>query len=87
MNAYSSLSHALLIAIIEKSFEDKTNKEHFMISSYLYLVDLAVSERVNKANGKIMRLEATKKINYQSLTDNKSSHESYRDSKLFRLLQ
>ena len=29
MNAY----HALLIAKIEKSFEDKTNKEHLMISS------------------------------------------------------
>ena len=81
---------------IEKSFEDKTNKEHLMTSSYLYLVDLAGSERVNKTNAKLMRLEEAKKINYsllvlgnciQSLTDNKSSHVSYRDSKLTRLLQ
>ena len=40
MNAYSSRTHALLIAKIEKSFEDKTNKEYLMTSSYLYLVDL-----------------------------------------------
>ena len=96
MNAHSSRSHALLIAKIEKSFEDKTNKEHLMTSSYLYLVDLAGSERVNKSNAKLMRLEEAKKINYsllvlgnciQSLTDNKNSHVSYRDSKLTRLLQ
>ena len=96
MNAHSSRSHALLIAKIEKNFEHKTNKEHLMTSSYLYLVDLAGSERVNKTNAKLMRLEEAKKINYsllvlgnciQSLTDNKSSHVSYRDSKLTRLLQ
>ena len=96
MNIYSSRSHTLLIAKIEKSFEDKTNKEHLMTSSYLYLVDLAGSERVNKSNAKLMRLEEAKKINYsllvlgnciQSLTDNKNSHVSYRDSKLTRLLQ
>ena len=96
MNAHSSRSHALLIAKIEKSFEDKTNKEHLMTSSHLYLVDLAGSERVNKTNAKLMRLEEAKKINYsllvlgnciQSLTDNKNSHVSYRDSKLTRLLQ
>ena len=67
-----------------------------MTSSYLYLVDLAESERVNKANGKLMRLEETKKINYsllvlgnciQSLTDNKSSYVSHRYSKLIRLIQ
>ena len=63
MNAHSSRSHALLIAKIEKSFEDKTNKEHLMTSSYLYLVDLAGNERVNKSNAKLMRLEEAKKIN------------------------
>ena len=57
MNAHSSRSYALLIAKIEKSFEDKTNKKHLMRSSYLYLVDLAGSERVNKSNAKLMRLE------------------------------
>ena len=48
MNAHSS--YALLIAKIEKNFENKTNKEHLMTSSYLYLVDLSESERVNKCN-------------------------------------
>ena len=32
-----------------------------MISSHLYLVDLTGSERVNKINAKLMRLEETKK--------------------------
>ena len=48
MNTHSS--HALLIAKIEKNFEHKTNKEHLMTSSYLYLVDLTESERINKCN-------------------------------------
>ena len=38
-----------------------------MISSHLYLVDLTGSERVNKTNAKLMRLEETKKINYSLL--------------------
>ena len=96
MNATSSRSHALLIAKIKKKFNDKESNSHVMTESYLYLVDLAGSERVNKTNAKLMRLEEAKKINYsllvlgnciQSLTDNKNSHVSYRDSKLTRLLQ
>ena len=96
MNAHSSRSHALLITKINKSLIDNNSTEHIMTESFLYLVDLAGSERVNKTNAKLMRLEEAKKINYsllvlgnciQSLTDNKSSHVSYRDSKLTRLLQ
>ena len=96
MNAHSSRSHAILIAKIEKSFSTDNDQQHIMNKSYLYLVDLAGSERVNKTNSKKMRLEEAKKINYsllvlgnciQSLTDLKSGHVSYRDSKLTRLLQ
>ena len=95
MNAHSSRSHALLVVKIEKSFQ-KNNTNYIMTRSYLYLVDLAGSERVNKTNAKEMRLEEAKKINYsllilgnciQSLTDPKSGHVNYRDSKLTRLLQ
>ena len=96
MNAHSSRSHALLIAKIEKSFSDQDSNEHVMTKSMLYLVDLAGSERVNKTKAKDMRLEEAKKINYSllvlgncisSLTDAKSTHVSYRDSKLTRILQ
>ena len=38
-----------------------------MISSHLYLVDLTGSERANKTNAKLMRLDETKKINYSLL--------------------
>ena len=96
MNAHSSRSHAILIAKVEKSFSTDNDQQHIMNKSHLYLVDLAGSERVNKTNSKKMRLEEAKKINYsllvlgnciQSLTDLKSGHVSYRDSKLTRLLQ
>ena len=96
MNAHSSRSHALLIAKIEKNFSDAESNEHVMTKSMLYLVDLAGSERVAKTKAKEMRLEEAKKINYsllvlgnciQSLTDSKSTHVSYRDSKLTRILQ
>ena len=96
MNAHSSRSHALLIAKIEKNFSDSESNEHVMTKSNLYLVDLAGSERVAKTKAKEMRLEEAKKINYsllvlgnciQSLTDSKSTHVSYRDSKLTRILQ
>jgi len=70
--------------------------ERIMTKSKLFLVDLAGSERVKKTKAESMRLEEAKKINYsllvlgnciQSLTDPKSHHVSYRDSKLTRLLQ
>lgn len=67
-----------------------------MTRSMLYLVDLAGSERMKKTKSDQLRLEEAKKINYsllvlgnciQSLTDKRSMHISYRDSKLTRLLQ
>ena len=74
----------------------KQTTDRIITCSYLYLVDLAGSERVKKTGATDMRLEEAKKINVSllalgnvisALSDNKSSHISYRDSKLTRLLQ
>jgi kinesin family protein 5 len=92
MNAGSSRSHSIFITEINqkslKDFSQKTGK--------LYLVDLAGSEKVSKtgATGKV--LDEAKNINLSltclgkvihSLTDGKSNHIPYRDSKLTRVLQ
>ena len=62
----------------------------------LYLVDLAGSEKVGKTGAAGKRLEEAKNINKSlttlglvifSLTDGKSKHIPYRDSKLTRVLQ
>ncbi len=67
-----------------------------MTKSFLYLFDIAGSERVNKTNARNERLEEAKKINssllilgncIQSLIAPKNIHVSYRDSKLTRILQ
>ena len=94
MNA--SRSYTLLIVKIRKKFNDKDSNSQVMTESYLYLVDLEGSERVNKTNAKDDRLKEAKKINYsllvlgnciQSLIDPRNNHVSYRDSKLTRILQ
>ena len=96
MNAHSSRSHALLIAKIEKTFNDKQNKDHVITRGMLYLVDLAGSERVHKTKAQEERLEEAKKINFSLLTlgncinaliDPKTTHIPYRNSKLTRILQ
>ena len=70
--------------------------DRIITCSYLYLVDLAGSERIKKTGATDMRLEEAKKINVSllalgnvisALSDSKSNHISYRDSKLTRLLQ
>jgi len=62
----------------------------------LYLVDLAGSEKIGKTGAEGKRLDEAKNINKSlsalgkviySLTDTKSSHVPYRDSKLTRVLQ
>ena len=62
----------------------------------LYLVDLAGSEKVGKTGAEGKRLDEAKNINKSlsalgkvifSLTDPKSTHIPYRDSKLTRVLQ
>ncbi|KAG7571473.1 hypothetical protein FFLO_00656 [Filobasidium floriforme] len=92
MNAESSRSHSIfLIAIHQRNVNTGSQK-----SGNLYLVDLAGSEKVGKTGASGQTLEEAKKINkslsalgmvINSLTDGKSSHVPYRDSKLTRILQ
>lgn len=65
-------------------------------SGRLYLVDLAGSEKVGKTGAAGKRLDEAKNINkslsalgnvINALTDGKSQHVPYRDSKLTRVLQ
>ena len=90
MNAESSRSHSIfIVSLLQKSASD--TKE-----SKLYLVDLAGSEKVRKTGAEGQVLEEAKMINkslsalgnvINSLTDPKTSHIPYRDSKLTRILQ
>ncbi|EOO01454.1 putative kinesin heavy chain protein [Phaeoacremonium minimum UCRPA7] len=92
MNQESSRSHSIfVITITQKNVETGSAK-----SGQLYLVDLAGSEKVGKTGASGQTLEEAKKINkslsalgmvINSLTDGKSSHIPYRDSKLTRILQ
>ncbi|CAO3695823.1 unnamed protein product [Rhizopus stolonifer] len=92
MNAESSRSHSIVvITITQKNLDTGAAK-----SGKLYLVDLAGSEKVGKTGASGQTLEEAKKINksltalgmvINSLTDGKSSHVPYRDSKLTRILQ
>lgn len=92
MNAGSSRSHSLFLLTVgqtnSKDLSGKTGK--------LYLVDLAGSEKVSKTGAAGKRLEEAKNINKSltvlgqviySLTDGKSTHIPYRNSKLTRVLQ
>lgn len=92
MNEGSSRSHAIFIMTITQNnstdLSAKTGK--------LYLVDLAGSEKISKTGAEGKRLDEAKKINLSlttlglvifSLTDGKSTHIPYRDSKLTRILQ
>ncbi|OMJ87327.1 hypothetical protein SteCoe_11015 [Stentor coeruleus] len=92
MNAGSSRSHSLFLLTVgqtnSKDLSAKTGK--------LYLIDLAGSEKVSKTGAAGKRLEEAKNINKSltvlgqviySLTDGKSSHIPYRNSKLTRVLQ
>ncbi|POW16535.1 hypothetical protein PSTT_01314 [Puccinia striiformis] len=92
MNAESSRSHSIfVITIQQKNLETGTQK-----SGNLFLVDLAGSEKVGKTGASGQTLEEAKKINkslsalgmvINALTDGKSAHIPYRDSKLTRILQ
>jgi kinesin family protein 5 len=92
MNAESSRSHSIFVLTInQKNVADGSNR-----SGKLYLVDLAGSEKVGKTGASGQTLEEAKKINksltalgmvINSLTDGKSTHVPYRDSKLTRILQ
>ena len=92
MNANSSRSHSVFMLFLEQrdllALSTKVGK--------LYLVDLAGSEKVQKTKAHGQRLEEAKHINKSlstlgmvitALTDGKSTHIPYRDSKLTRVLQ
>ena len=92
MNAGSSRSHSIFSLTITQTnlldYSAKTGK--------MYLVDLAGSEKVSKTGAAGKRLEEAKNINKSltmlglviaALTDPKSGHIPYRDSKLTRILQ
>jgi kinesin family member 5 len=92
MNQESSRSHSIfVITITQKNMDTGTAK-----SGQLFLVDLAGSEKVGKTGASGQTLEEAKKINkslsalgmvINALTDGKSTHIPYRDSKLTRILQ
>lgn len=91
MNDTSSRSHSMVIlSISQRNVVDNGFK-----NGKLYLVDLAGSEKVGKTGAEGTNLEEAKMINkslstlgmvINSLTDGKSSHIPYRDSKLTRIL-
>nr|AGU10931.1 Kinesin motor domain [uncultured organism] len=92
MNAESSRSHSIFVITIEQ----KNVETGSMKSGQLFLVDLAGSEKVGKTGATGQTLEEAKKINkslsalgmvINNLTDGKSQHIPYRDSKLTRILQ
>ncbi|KAK5710493.1 hypothetical protein LTR17_018849 [Elasticomyces elasticus] len=92
MNQESSRSHSIFeIEIAQKNVETGSAR-----SGRLFLVDLAGSEKVGKTGASGQTLEEAKKINkslsalgmvINALSDGKSSHIPYRDSKLTRILQ
>lgn len=92
MNQESSRSHSIfVITVAQKNLETGSAK-----SGQLFLVDLAGSEKVGKTGASGQTLEEAKKINkslsalgmvINALTDKKSTHTPYRDSKLTRILQ
>ena len=91
MNAGSSRSHSLFIVTLAQ----KNGGTGEAIKGKLFLIDLAGSETVAKTNVSGVQLEELKKINkslsalgnvINALTDGKSSHIPYRDSKLTRIL-
>lgn len=92
MNAESSRSHSIFsLTVNQKDTHTGTSK-----MGMLYLVDLAGSEKVGKTGATGQTLEEAKKINtslsslgnvINALTDGKSTHVPYRNSKLTRILQ
>ena len=92
MNEHSSRSHSIFILTINQN----NKKEGFSKIGKLYLVDLAGSEKISKTGSTGHTLEEAKIINkslttlgrvINNLTDGKSSHIPYRESKLTRVLQ
>ena len=94
MNDVSSRSHAVFTIILEQMKISK-GKKKFKCGK-LNLVDLAGSERVKLSGASGKQLDESRRINkslsalgnvINALTDPKTKHIPYRDSKLTRLLQ
>mmetsp|Transcript_45158 Transcript_45158/g.72346 ORF Transcript_45158/g.72346 Transcript_45158/m.72346 type:complete len:713 (-) Transcript_45158:2281-4419(-) len=92
MNEGSSRSHSVFVLQLVQT----DTKTHTTKTSKINLVDLAGSEMVRKTGATGARLAEAKMINsslsalgkvINALTDGKSSHIPYRDSKLTRMLQ
>ena len=92
MNSESSRSHSIFVITIQQRHTETGTQK----TGSLYLVDLAGSEKIGKTGATGQTLEEAKKINkslsalgmvINSLTDGKSTHIPYRDSKLTRILQ
>eukprot|EP01087_Luapelamoeba_hula_P008087 TRINITY_DN2008_c0_g1_i2.p1 TRINITY_DN2008_c0_g1~~TRINITY_DN2008_c0_g1_i2.p1 ORF type:complete len:485 (-),score=96.29 TRINITY_DN2008_c0_g1_i2:112-1566(-) len=92
MNDVSSRSHSVFVLMVQQ--KDLSNGS--TMAATLYLVDLAGSEKVGKTGASGQVLDEAKGINkslsalgnvINALTDGKSKHIPYRDSKLTRLLQ
>ena len=92
MNEQSSRSHSIFQIVLQQ----RNTVDGVIKTGKLNLVDLAGSEMVKKTRASGERLEEAKTINkslsalgnvINSLTDGKSTHVPYRDSKLTRVLQ
>jgi kinesin family protein 5 len=92
MNERSSRSHSIFILTIFQ----RNNKTESTKSGKLYFIDLAGSEKVAKTLATGSVLEEAKNINkslmclgmvINALTEGKTTHIPYRDSKLTRILQ
>ena len=94
MNDVSSRSHAVFTIILEQMKNVKGKKQ--FKNGKLNMVDLAGSERVKLSGASGKHLDESRRINkslsalgnvINALTDPKTKHIPYRDSKLTRLLQ
>lgn len=91
MNAESSRSHSIFILTVTQTNTEELSQK----TGRLYLVDLAGSEKISKTGAAGQTLEEAKMINKSlttlgkvitALTDKKSTHIPYRESKLTRIL-
>ena len=91
MNAESSRSHSIFIITVQMNNREDLSQK----TGKLYLVDLAGSEKISKTGATGTTLDEAKMINkslttlgmvINALTDKKSNHIPYRDSKLTRIL-
>ena len=96
MNSESSRSHSIFTIIIEMSSMDAESGKEMLRAGKLNLVDLAGSERQKKTGATGLAAIEGSKINLSlsnlgnvisALSDGKSKHIPYRNSKLTRLLQ